>query len=153
MAEEIKTENKKHLIIAGKTVHYDALHKSLRQKYGRAFGCVICGDKSERRYEWALKHGHEYSYNIEDYQSMCCPCHRKYDFTENDRERCRILKKGKYKGVLNPAAKKVYDTNTKKIFGTVGDAAKSVGLKRTTLVMMLRGKNPNKTSLVYYEQP
>lgn len=54
-------------------------------------------------------------------------------------------------GGRNPAAVKVIDTKTNIIYDTVQDAAKSIGLKRTTLIAMLKGQNKNKTNMVYYE--
>jgi len=56
-----------------------------------------------------------------------------------------------YIGVKNPSSKKVINTETNFIYDTVSDAAISVGLKRTTLVAMLKLQNPNKTKLKYYE--
>lgn len=54
-------------------------------------------------------------------------------------------------GGLNNAARKVIDMKSGKIYDTVSAAALSVGLKRTTLTMMLNGSNKNKTNLSYYE--
>lgn len=57
-----------------------------------------------------------------------------------------------YLGDKNPAARKVINIDNNEVFNTVSDAAKYVGLKRTTLTMMLNGSNKNKTNLKYYEQ-
>jgi len=43
----------------------------------------------------------------------------------------------------------VINTETKQVFETVKSAAKSVNLKRTTLIAMLKGQNPNKTNFKY----
>lgn len=52
-------------------------------------------------------------------------------------------------GKNNPASKTVINIKTGQQFETVGNAAKSEGLKRTTLIAMLKGQNPNKTNLRY----
>lgn len=57
----------------------------------------------------------------------------------------RLHKEGRFKYKTT----KVIDIKTGKVFNSVNDAAASVNLKRTTLIMMLRGKNPNKTTLKY----
>lgn len=56
-------------------------------------------------------------------------------------------------GRENPASRKVLNTETGEMYDTVKKAAEVVGLKITTLIMMLNGSNRNKTTLVYYEQP
>jgi hypothetical protein len=57
----------------------------------------------------------------------------------------------KYVGGKNPSARKVINTETNYVYGTVSDAANDFGLKRTTLIAMLNGQNKNKTTLKYYE--
>jgi hypothetical protein len=54
-------------------------------------------------------------------------------------------------GSKNRMAKKVIDTKSGYIYDTVTLAAQFLGIKRTTLVMQLNGKNRNKTNLKYYE--
>jgi len=71
-------------------------------------------------------------------------------YSENQRKLVSERQKMRTGG-RNSCAKKVIDTQTGTIFDTVSDAAISVNLKRTTLVMMLMGNNKNKTNLKYYE--
>lgn len=59
--------------------------------------------------------------------------------------------KEKLKGNTN-AGKSIIDTETGQIFNSVTEAAKSISIKRTTLSMMLCGKNKNKTTLKYGNQ-
>lgn len=49
----------------------------------------------------------------------------------------------------HPQARRVVNVITGEVFGTVKQAAKSIGMKRTTLIMQLRGHNTNKTGLTY----
>lgn len=59
--------------------------------------------------------------------------------------------KKKLKGNTN-AGKSIIDTKTGQVYNSVTEAAKSIGIKRTTLSMMLCGKNKNKTTLKYGNQ-
>lgn len=59
---------------------YHRVHYHLRVNYGKATKCEgeDCNGKSNK-FEWALKHGHEYSNNPKDYLQLCKSCHSKYD--------------------------------------------------------------------------
>jgi hypothetical protein len=60
-------------------VGYFALHYRVRKAKGKANRCDQCGlDNKNRRYEWANLTGD--FYNMDDYKSMCHPCHKKYDY-------------------------------------------------------------------------
>ena len=54
-------------------------------------------------------------------------------------------------GKSSPRRKKVINTNTNFIYNSLNDAALDFDIKPSTLAAMLRGENPNKTSLKYYE--
>lgn len=60
------------------------LHRRIHRKHGPAKNhkCVDCG---EQALDWSLKFGHEYSDNIDDYESRCRRCHVKYDDKNNNR--------------------------------------------------------------------
>lgn len=47
-------------------------------------------------------------------------------------------------------SKKVVDTKTNTVYSSIKEAAGYVGIRYTTLRAMLKGQNPNKTSLTYY---
>lgn len=130
---------------------YDSLHRYLRKTYGNANFCSNpdCQTKNPKRFEWALIKGKKYSKIITDYIPLCCPCHRRYDFTETQRTKLKESMKGKRVGDKNPAARKIICQITGKEYLTVKDAAISLGIKRTTLIMMLKGHNKNKTTFKY----
>lgn len=66
-----------------KNPSYWAIHKWLVKWFGKADYCEICGDKSNRRYEWALiEEKHRRSKKA--YMKMCVPCHRAFDGTAPD---------------------------------------------------------------------
>lgn len=68
---------------------YSNLHHSLRKKYGKAAMCEHCDTTENKVFEWALRKGHSYSDNKEDYLQLCKSCHRKYDCSELTREKLR----------------------------------------------------------------
>jgi hypothetical protein len=70
----------------------------------------------------------------------------------NEKQREQIKQLGLYyKGEKHALSKKIIDTESGEIFCSVREAALKNNIKRTTLVMMLQNKNPNKTNLKYYE--
>ncbi len=138
--------------INGIWLDYIEVHRRISRKYGKANKCSnpVCSYKNPKRFHWALIKGRSYSLDIKDYMELCPSCHKKYDFTEDMIPNRAKPHLGKFGG-LNPGSKKVIDTKTYFIHGSVREAAKSVGLKETTLIMMLKGNNKNKTNLKYYE--
>jgi len=142
----------KFLIVEGKRIHYDVLHRDLRKKYGNATNCNFCNTEKAKRYEWALLKDRSYSMDINDYIPLCPSCHRKYDITKETRLKMSKSRKGLYLNGNNASARKVINNESGEIFDTVKQAAEFVSLKRTTLIMMLNGSNKNKTKLSYYEQ-
>ena len=79
-----------------KKTEHGRLHKKLIRDHGNATKCEgeNCTHKNPKRFEWALKKGHSYSANPEDYLQLCVSCHRKYDFTEEIREKLKARKFG-----------------------------------------------------------
>lgn len=75
---------------------YTKFHDTLKRKHGKASRCENpeCKSTDPKRFEWALKKGHEYSGNREDYIMLCPSCHRKYDFTEEIRAKLKAKKVG-----------------------------------------------------------
>lgn len=79
---------------------YNRIHKYLVYNYGKASKCenTTCSYPNPKRYEWALKKGRKYSKNIKDYLQLCPSCHRKYDYTEEQRRKVSIATKGRDNG-------------------------------------------------------
>lgn len=58
---------------------YSAIHKWLVKKKGKAFGCKRCGlNDINREYEWSNNSG-QHKRDVNDYESLCVPCHRAKD--------------------------------------------------------------------------
>jgi hypothetical protein len=64
---------------AGMTAHHDWI----RRHKGKPNKCEVCGTIEKRKYHWANK-DHKYKRNLDDYWSVCVPCHRKYDTEKNN---------------------------------------------------------------------
>lgn len=75
----------------GANASYFAKHEFINSNFGKASrceneGCVYPRKnpsrtwlKEPKRFEWALKHGRDYSHNKEDYVMLCKSCHSIYD--------------------------------------------------------------------------
>ena len=65
----------------GENATYVSKHWWVREKKGKPEKCLNCGAKNtERKISWA-NIDHKYSRNLDDYISLCYPCHGKYDKT------------------------------------------------------------------------
>lgn len=62
----------------GDKVSYAPLHQWVARWKGKPNHCEVCGITEKRFYDWANV-DHKYRRVLEDYISMCRPCHRKYD--------------------------------------------------------------------------
>ena len=55
-----------------------AIHKRIEKILGKPSFCEICKCTTKKMYEWSNKH-HTYLLKLDDWQRLCCSCHRKYD--------------------------------------------------------------------------
>lgn len=63
----------------GDKVGYCALHDWVKRKLGKAKICNLCkATNKNRRIEWA-NIDHKYRRNLNDFISLCTPCHMEYD--------------------------------------------------------------------------
>lgn len=70
----------------------------------------------------------------------------------SNNQRDRFIKMTKSNtGSKNPAARKVINIKTGKVYDTVSEVANILGMKKTTLTNQLTGYNKNKTDFKYYE--
>ena len=89
-------EGEKHHLWRGNDVGYQALHRRVYVKRGKAsqYGCEHCKRHDPGiRYEWATVHGTDGTDPFAHYISLCVACHRLYDLaklTLEDREQIRL---------------------------------------------------------------
>lgn len=66
----------------GDNAKYTAFHMRLREKFGPANKCEICGKTGKDfRYEWANLTGNYW--DINDFKQMCHPCHKEFDISRH----------------------------------------------------------------------
>lgn len=58
-----------------------AMHSWIKRKLGFPKKCEHCGTTDDRMYHWSNK-DHTYKRIILDWQRLCVPCHRKYDYAK-----------------------------------------------------------------------
>lgn len=130
------------------------LHKKLANKHGKAIKCEMCKVEGRSKYEWALKKGKEYSANPDDYMQLCCSCHRKYDYTEQQKSKISKAHKGRKKGLasirkfvfsgINATKKPVLQHNLDGYFikewETASEASRVLEISQSSIVMNLKGK-------------
>ena len=131
-----------------------------------------CASKS-KTFQWALKKGKDYEKNVDNFLQLCSSCHKKYDITDETRDRLResgkenswfvkdnpmnyaevrakiSLSKTKDPIQIAENSKPVICTQTGTRYNNVYEAAFSVQLKISALRNMLNGSRPNKTSFKY----
>ncbi len=61
----------------GDNVGYSGLHYWVYRQLGKPIKCKHCGT-TNKKLQWANK-SHQYKRNINDWLSLCVPCHKKYD--------------------------------------------------------------------------
>lgn len=68
----------------GDDVGYWGVHKWIEKQKGKPRVCEHCGaTRKEKRFHWA-NIDHKYRRNLDDYISLCVPCHKKYDKKNNN---------------------------------------------------------------------
>lgn len=88
-----KMTGKNHHQWKGKKVGYKCLHDWVRKWKGKPNHCSVCGDTSKRMYHWC-NIDHTYRRVLEDYISMCVPCHRNHDYKNNNYQKYARRKNG-----------------------------------------------------------
>jgi hypothetical protein len=74
---------------------------------------------------------------------------RGYKFTDEEKEKARITAiKYTLKGKDHPQSRRVLNKETGEIYDTVTQAAKKIGMKRSTLSMQLNGHHKNNSGCV-----
>lgn len=120
----------------GYSKEYFRIHAWLIYWHGRADKCenVKCQYVKPKRFEWALIHGKKYERDRDSFMMLCCSCHRKYDFTEEQRSRMSKAKKGK------PAKnKRAVILNGVKAFDSITEASLKTGLSTATIHNNING--------------
>lgn len=73
-----RTEGELNSKWKGDSASYAAKHIWVKYHYGKADHCEHCGAEEPRMYHWSNISG-QYRRDINDWQQLCVPCHKKYD--------------------------------------------------------------------------
>lgn len=92
---------------------YWAIHYWIRKNRGQANKCVTCGKSNTETEVWWANISGEYKKDLNDYEQLCCSCHRKKDYTDEWRKKISIVTSGK----RNPFYGKKHKDSSKKIIG------------------------------------
>jgi hypothetical protein len=116
---------------------YTVLHVWIINHWGKAQCCVFCGlDKPH--YEWANVSGN-YTRDLEDYLPLCVSCHRKLDWTENQREFHRARLK-KHRIAIKSKVAQFQDGQLIQVFDCAYDAARAVDRNKACIFDALNGR-------------
>tara|TARA_R110000851_G_C12661114_1_gene521437 strand:+ start:74 stop:490 length:417 start_codon:yes stop_codon:yes gene_type:complete len=116
--------------------NYFRVHSWLIYWNGRANHCSNkdCTFENPKRFEWALKKNKKYKKNVSNFIQLCCSCHRKYDLTDEIRQKISKSKKGK------PAQnKRAVSLNGVECFESITSASLKKGISITSINNNLRG--------------
>lgn len=140
----------------GQSLEYFRIHNWLTYHHGKACKCdnELCESVKPKRFEWALLKGKDYKKDRNNYIQLCPSCHRRYDYTEEQRKkqsesakgrvfskshRINLSKSGKGKG-----AKTVNQVGlTGKIirrFKSVSEAAVATGISQSGISNVLTNR-------------
>ncbi|OYY99536.1 MAG: hypothetical protein B7Y37_13680 [Sphingobacteriia bacterium 28-36-52] len=121
---------------------YFRIHNWISYHHGKANKCENenCESVNPKRFEWALLKGKDYAKNRNNYIMLCPSCHRKYDYTDIQKEKQSLAKKGV--SAKNKICVCQYDLNGVfiKKFNSYTEAAKEVGGIPTAFCALRRGR-------------
>lgn len=91
-----RDKGKESKLWKGNNITYFHFHKWLKDNFGKANKCenINCSFKNPKRFEWSLLKGKKYQRKRENFWQLCASCHRKYDYTEEQRIKCSTSHKG-----------------------------------------------------------
>jgi hypothetical protein len=119
---------------------YLKIHTWLKYHYGNAQKCEICGRLGQSRYEWALKKGCSYERKRGNFFELCPSCHRKYDITDEVKQKISKSRMGKPPGNLTAVAVcSVKEGGQPLNFPSVRAAAKHLGVTESGIWRVISG--------------
>ena len=89
---------------------YTNIHMWITYHYGKPSICEneSC-KKTSKKYEWALKKGHEHAKNIDNYIRLCRACHWHYDVDDKIDEWKSKVSIGTTRGLLEYYKRKSFE--------------------------------------------
>lgn len=121
---------------------YFRIHSWLIYNHGKASKCEneLCTSVNPKRFEWALLRGKEYKRDRNNYIQLCPSCHRKYDYTLEQKVKQSKTRKGKEAKNKIPVYQYTLDGVFIKKYASYTEAAKAVGGIPTAFSAIKRGR-------------
>lgn len=115
---------------------YFKIHSWLNYNHGKASKCEneYCESVNPKRFEWALLKGSDYKKDRNNFIQLCPSCHRKYDFTEEQRLKMSLSKKG-----IEAKNKVSVILNDKLIFNSITEASLKTGVLVSSICNNIKG--------------
>lgn len=128
---KIAIKNKVSLIGGIPSHIYSSIHQWLIKTFGKATKCVLCGDITKSKYEYALIKGENYDFKKENFIELCCSCHRRYDETDISRANKRNCKIGKVSNNTCPVIG--WNNKSSLSFPSLVKASETLNISRTAI--------------------
>lgn len=134
--------SKTYLDYKDRYTYLTVLHRKLRVNLGKAYKCENkeCKYESPKRFEWALIKGKKYEVKKENFMMLCPSCHRKYDYKEQFRKKFIERLTGNHFAKTRKVLQIDKGSNSKVIWSTINSAAKSLGIRRTSITNCCSGR-------------
>lgn len=141
---------------------YTAIHKWLRDNYGKANHCEQCSNPA-KRFDWALKKNCNYEKNKNSFIQLCRSCHLKYDFTQDRKNKIAFSQTGinnnffgrefteemkikqRAKKISKPIKAFNVETKEEREFISIAETWKQLNLKKSNIIAFLKGRYNGKT--------
>ena len=119
---------------------YTNVHVWVKKKYGKANKCEIC-HKEGLNYNWALKKGCEYDFDIDNFMQLCISCHRVYDFNKEVAKKISETLSGKPRPYRYVPIYRIDANGVKMEYASIAIDAKENSILRTSIMNCLSGES------------
>ncbi len=116
-------------------VYYDNIHQWLIKRRKKIGVCEFC--KERRQTEFALRKGEIYKRDTNVFMELCISCHKKYDYTEEQRRKVSERMKGNSYTSLSVIAVK---NGESRLFKSLTQASKELNIIVTAISNCLAGR-------------
>lgn len=134
-------QNNTYLNLGLTRSQYVMAHQWVTREYGKAAICEQCARLDATRYEWS-NISKKYKRERSDWRMLCTTCHRKADFTENQKRAISLR---------SSIAVNQYDSSRKLVqrWSSAKVASEVTGISRTAIHNNLSGRSTNAGGYVW----
>lgn len=118
---------------------YQKAHRWIYKNHGKATYCTNNSIHRTKRFEWA-NISKNYLFDIKDWKQLCVSCHRKYDYTEEQRIKNSIRSKGNHYRRRSIIQMTKFGEIIKK-FDSIAIASNKTGIAHKAIGNCLKGRS------------